>query len=94
MIWEKNFIDLDCDGEIAFDKVEELIEDGTITGSNQLREIEEMAKRKGTTIRKGYRYGENDIYFGYHHIQDLIDEHFPCYADMNDSYCNNCGNCQ
>lgn len=93
MIWEDMFIDLDCDGEIAYDQLEGLIEDGVITGNSQLREIDEMAKRKGCWIRKLYRYGENDIYQGSYYISDLIDKYFPCYAEENDTSCNDCGNC-
>lgn len=93
IIWNKTFIELDCDGEIAFDQLIQLIEAGEITGSNQLREIEKKAKRKGCSIKKGYRYGENDIYYGVHHISYLIDKYFPCYYERGVDYCDNCGNC-
>lgn len=93
MIWNKIFFDLDCI-ECAYDQIVELIQDGTITGSRQLEEIDGKAKKRGYTIRKEYTYGENNIYHGYEYISNLIYEHFPCYADLNDDYCNNCGNCQ
>ena len=89
--WNKCFIDLDCDGEIAIDQLEYLIENGTITGSNQLREIEEKAKRRaGVTIRKGYYEG---VYYHYKTVDDLIDEYFPCQFDEEEG-CMNCHNCQ
>lgn len=92
--WNKCFIDLDCDGEIAYDQLEYLIENGTITGSNQLEEIEAKAKRRaGVTIKKGTRYGENDIYFKYLYVSNLIDEYFPCQFDEEEG-CMNCHNCQ
>ena len=94
MIWNGRFIDLDCDGEIAYDQMIELIEDGTITGSNMLREIDEKTKRKGCTIHKGYWYGENNNYYGKHYITYLIDKYFPCHDERGVDYCDNCGNCQ
>ena len=97
----KVFLEIDCDGEIAFDQLEQLIGAGEITGSNQLRDIGLKAKKKGVTIKKGYRYGENDIYFGYHYIDYLIDKYFPCKEKrMVDEEgfeyyeCVNCHNCQ
>lgn len=94
MAWNGVFLELDCDGEIAFDQLIQLIEAGEITGSNQLREIEKKAKRKGCSIKKGYRYGENDIYYGVHYISYLIDKYFPCHDERGLDYCDNCGNCQ
>ena len=94
IIWNKTFIELDCDGEIAFDQLIELIEKDEITGSNQLREISKKAQRKGVVIKKGYRYGENDIYYGEHHISYLIDKYFPCHYERGVDYCDNCCNCQ
>ena len=92
--WNNYFIDLDCDGEIAYDQLKELIEEGVITGSNQLEEIESKAKRRaGVTIRKGTRYGENDIYFKYLYVSNLIDKYFPCQFDEEEG-CMNCHNCQ
>ena len=96
----KVFIELDADGEIAFDHLECLIEDGEITGSNTLNDIRDKARKKGRTIRKGEWYGENDIYFRYRTIDDLIDEYFPCQETLmidedGDEYmaCTQCGNC-
>lgn len=76
MQWNKCFIELDGDGEIAYDQLEYLINNKIITNSNQLREIENKAERKGTVIKKGTRYGENDIYFKYLYISNLIDKYF------------------
>lgn len=94
IIWNNTFIELDCDGEIAFDQLIELIEAGEITGSNQIKEIQKKAKRKGISIKKGYRYGENNIYYGVHYISYLIDKYFPCHNERGVDYCDNCGNCQ
>ena len=94
MIWNGRFIDLDCDGEIAYDQMITLIEEGVITGSNMLREIDMKSRRKGTRIKKGYRYGENDMYYGTHTIFNLIDKYFPCHDERGLDYCDNCGNCQ
>lgn len=94
MIWKDYFIDLDCEGEIAYTQIEELIKEKVITGSNILREIDEKAKKKGCNIHKGYRYGENNIYYGTYNITDLIDGYFPCHNERGIDYCDNCGNCQ
>lgn len=94
MIWNKMFIDLDCDGEIAFEQIKKLIADGVITGSNQIREIENKASKKGRSIRsREYCYDEENHYYRRDYVDDLIDEYFPCNSD-NGGCCNNCGNCQ
>ncbi len=88
----KVFIDIDAP-EIAFMQIEELIKNGIITGSDDLRDINSKAKKMGCTIRKEYCYDEENHYYTMAYIEDLIDEHFPCYAEQNDDFCNNCGNC-
>ncbi len=94
-IWNKMFIDFDCDGEIAFEQIIELIEDGIITNSNQIREIEAIGKKRNRTIKsKAYCYNIEKHYYKRDYIEDLIDKYFPCYAEINDDNCNNCGNCQ
>lgn len=89
----KVFIDVDAP-EIAFMQIEELIKNGIITGSSDLREINQKAKKYGCTIRKEVEYDTENHYYTMYYIDDLIEDKFPCYADVNDDYCNNCGNCQ
>ena len=93
MIYGKIFIDLDCDGAIAYDQVKQLVKDGVITGSNQLKEIDKKAKKNGVTIRKDICYDMENHYWRFYYISDIIEEYFPCYSDTHDGYCNNCGNC-
>ena len=88
----KVFIDLDAP-EIAYIQVEQLIRDGVITGSNDLRDIDRKARKKGCTIRKEVCYDQENHYYTMSYIDDLIEEHFPCYMELNDTSCNNCGNC-
>ena len=101
MIWQKMFIDLDCDGEIAFEQVKCLIEENVIKNGKQLREIDNLAKKKGCRIKsRDYCYDEENYYVRRDYISDLIDEHFPCQEKLaidedGDEYyeCTNCGNC-
>lgn len=101
MIWHKMFIDLDCDGEIAFEQLKQLIEDDIITNSNQLKEIDKKAKKKGCKIRTDfYCYDEENYFCRRDDIDDLIDKFFPCKEKLvtdedGDEYyeCIKCGNC-
>ena len=92
LVYNKMIFDLNLP-ELIYDDLEDLIAEGAIGSSRDLREINVKARKKGCTIQKEERYGENNIYCRFLHIDDLIDKYFPCYADLNDDYCNNCGNC-
>ena len=91
MIWNKIFIELDCDGEIAYEQLKELCEDKIITGSEQLREIREKALKKGVIIKK--EYYDSEHFFKYDNVDTLIDEYYPCFAEINNTHCNDCRNC-
>jgi len=88
----KVFIDIDAP-EIAFMQVEKLIKDGVITGSSDLKELDQKTRKRGCTIRKEVCYDEINHYYTMKYIDDLIDEHFPC--EFTDEFgCTDCGNCQ
>lgn len=88
----KVFIDIDAP-EIAFMEIESLIEAGVIAGSSDLREIERLARKRGCTIKsREYCYDTENHYYTCDYIDDLIEKHFPCNAEIHGD-CINCGNC-
>ena len=91
--WNKMLFDLDLP-ELVFDELKKLCKEGVITGSRQLREIGSKAKKKGVTIKKEVCYDQENHYYRFEYIDDIVDEYYPCYADTHDDFCNNCGNCQ
>ena len=86
----KVFIDL----EYGIPALVDLIKEDIITNAEQLRDIEKKAKTKGFTLKYDYEYDKANHYYKFVYVEDLIDKYFPCYAELNDTYCNNCGNCQ
>ena len=90
--WNKMLFDLELP-EFVFDELKKLCKEGVITGSRQLREIGSKAKKKGVTIKKEVCYDQENHYYRFEYIDDIVDEYYPCYADTHDDFCNNCGNC-
>lgn len=87
------FIDVDAP-EIAFMQIEELIAMGVISCGADLIDVDKKARKMGCTIKKEVCYDEINHYYCMSYIDDIIEEKFPCYAKLNDTFCNNCGNCQ
>ena len=80
------------DVELGYDEIEIILKEGMFKLTvKDLRSIERKANKRGYKLTK--EVPRDEYTYTWKDLNDLIDEYLPCYADVNDTYCNDCGNC-
>lgn len=87
LLKHKKFI---IDIELGYDELEGMLKKHLLTVKD-LKAIERKARKRGFKLMKQVPNG--DYTYTYKDVDDLIEEYLPCYAAVNNTYCNDCGNC-